>query len=235
MIWQGCSTCGAARYRGQAILQGNSGQGDIVVMVPSKLRLTLAALVLSGASFVGGGAFAAPDPVKNTAKAQDSVAPAGDTQTIDAVSAQKRSAGGRGRGASRATRGRAPTARGRPPGGRPPGYRPPGGRPPQAGRPPGGYPPHAGRPPGYRPGYPGYRPGYRPIYPGYPGYRPPAYVWRPWGWQGAYWGSVVAGVTLGAAIAVAANAPPAPPSPDLCWTWLNDQHTQGYWYYCSGP
>jgi hypothetical protein len=55
------------------------------------------------------------------------------------------------------------------------------------------------------------------------------------GWHGARWGAVAFGVTMGAMITVAANAAPYPPDPSLCWTWSNSAHTQGYWYYCSGP
>ena len=55
------------------------------------------------------------------------------------------------------------------------------------------------------------------------------------GWRGARWGAVVFGVTLGTAIVVAANTPPYPPDPSLCWTWSNSALTRGYWYYCDGP
>lgn len=56
-----------------------------------------------------------------------------------------------------------------------------------------------------------------------------------YGWHGTRWGAVAFGVTMGALITVAANTPPYPPDPSLCWTWSNSAHTQGYWYYCSGP
>ena len=58
---------------------------------------------------------------------------------------------------------------------------------------------------------------------------------RSYGWRGARWGAVAFGVTMGAIITVAANTPPYPPDPSLCWTWTNASLTQGYWYYCSGP
>jgi hypothetical protein len=58
---------------------------------------------------------------------------------------------------------------------------------------------------------------------------------RGYGWRGARWGAVVFGVTLGTAIIVAANTPPYPPDPSLCWTWNNAALTEGYWYYCEGP
>lgn len=86
-------------------------------------------------------------------------------------------------------------------------------------RPPGTRPPGIARPPAARP----------------PIARPPVVVVRPPRWRGARWGAVVAGVTLGTIIVVAANAAPPPPSPDLCWTWTNAARTHGYWYYCSGP
>lgn len=57
---------------------------------------------------------------------------------------------------------------------------------------------------------------------------------RGYGWRGARWGAVAFGVTMGAVIVVAANTPPYPPDPSLCWTWTNAALTQGYWYYCSG-
>jgi len=58
---------------------------------------------------------------------------------------------------------------------------------------------------------------------------------RGYGWRGARWGAVAFGVTMGAIIVVAANTPPYPPDPSLCWTWNNAGLTQGYWYYCDGP
>ena len=56
----------------------------------------------------------------------------------------------------------------------------------------------------------------------------PIPIYRP-----AYWGSVVAGVTLGTII-VANSVPPAP-APDLCWYWTTAAQTQGYWDYCTPP
>jgi hypothetical protein len=58
---------------------------------------------------------------------------------------------------------------------------------------------------------------------------------RNYGWRGARWGAVAFGVTMGAIIVVAANTPPYPPDPSLCWTWSNAALTRGYWYYCDGP
>ena len=57
---------------------------------------------------------------------------------------------------------------------------------------------------------------------------------RPSGWRGRHWGGVVFGITLGALIVVAANTPPPPPDDSLCWTWTNEEHTEGFWYYCDG-
>jgi len=104
-----------------------------------------------------------------------------------------------------------------------PGRLPAVGRPPVAARPPVARPPIAGRPP------------VRPPVAVRPPVRPPVIVTHPPAWRGARWGAVVAGVTLGTIIVVAANTPPPPPSPDLCWTWTNAARTHGYWYYCSGP
>lgn len=54
---------------------------------------------------------------------------------------------------------------------------------------------------------------------------------RPW-----YWGSVVAGVTIGTIITVAAvNSVPKAPSPELCWYWSDSSKTRGYWNYCVAP
>ena len=51
-----------------------------------------------------------------------------------------------------------------------------------------------------------------------------------------YWGSVVAGVTVGAVIAVAAaGSAPRAPSSELCWYWTNSSMTRGYWSYCTAP
>ncbi len=91
------------------------------------------------------------------------------------------------------------------------------------------------RPPSTRPGN---RPG---AGPGRPGAGPGRnvnvnvrVVHRGYGWRGARWGAVVFGVTLGTAIIVAANTPPYPPDPSMCWTWSNSALTRGYWYYCDG-
>jgi hypothetical protein len=46
-----------------------------------------------------------------------------------------------------------------------------------------------------------------------------------------YYGTVVAGVTLGTIIA--ATAVPPAPSSEVCWYWSNSSHSQGYWDYCQ--
>jgi hypothetical protein len=53
---------------------------------------------------------------------------------------------------------------------------------------------------------------------------------RPWV-RRPYYGTVVAGVALGAVIA--ATAVPPAPSSDLCWYWSNSSHSRGYWDYCQ--
>jgi hypothetical protein len=53
---------------------------------------------------------------------------------------------------------------------------------------------------------------------------------RPWV-RRPYYGTVIAGVTLGTLIA--ATTIPAAPSSDLCWYWSNSSHTRGYWDYCQ--
>ncbi len=93
-----------------------------------------------------------------------------------------------------------------------------------------------------KPGSPGTKPGNRPgTKPGGPSGNVNVnrnvnvrVVNRGYGWRGARWGAVVFGVTLGTAIVVAANTPPYPPDPSLCWTWSNSALTRGYWYYCDG-
>ena len=54
-------------------------------------------------------------------------------------------------------------------------------------------------------------------------------VVRPWTPR-PYYGTVVAGVTLGTVIYT--TTVPAAPSPEVCWVWSNSAHTQGYWDYC---
>lgn len=53
---------------------------------------------------------------------------------------------------------------------------------------------------------------------------------RPWVRQ-PYYGTVIAGVTLGTV--VAATAAPTSPSFDLCWYWSNSSKTRGYWDFCQ--
>jgi hypothetical protein len=53
---------------------------------------------------------------------------------------------------------------------------------------------------------------------------------RPWV-RRPYFGTVVAGVTLGTIIA--ATTIPHAPSSDLCWYWSNSSRTRGYWDYCN--
>jgi hypothetical protein len=56
---------------------------------------------------------------------------------------------------------------------------------------------------------------------------------RPWVAR-PYYGAVVAGVTLGTIVGVAAyNAAPAPPAPNLCWSWTDEARLHGYWAYCE--
>lgn len=141
--------------------------------------------------------------------------------------------GGRGGGGSR-SRGSRPSSSNR---GARPSSRPSGGRP--SNRPSGG----PGRP-GAGPGGPGRPGGGLPPSAGRPGGGGNVNInrnvnvsvkHRGYGWRGARWGAVVFGVTLGTAIIVAANTPPYPPDPSLCWTWNNSALTSGYWYYCEGP
>jgi hypothetical protein len=52
---------------------------------------------------------------------------------------------------------------------------------------------------------------------------------RPWLPQ-PYYGTVIAGVTLGTV--VAANTVPPSPSFDLCWYWSDPTRAHGYWDFC---
>jgi hypothetical protein len=53
------------------------------------------------------------------------------------------------------------------------------------------------------------------------------WVHRPW------FGTVVAGVTIGTVIA--ATTVPTPPAQNLCWFWSDSTNTHGYWDYCTPP
>jgi hypothetical protein len=55
-------------------------------------------------------------------------------------------------------------------------------------------------------------------------------VYRSWV-RRPYYGTVVAGVTLGTI--VAATTAPAAPSSEVCWYWANSGHTRGYWDRCN--
>ena len=49
-----------------------------------------------------------------------------------------------------------------------------------------------------------------------------------------YYGTIVAGVALGALITVAAvGYVPVRPAPNLCWYWAEPYGNQGYWDYCN--
>jgi len=60
----------------------------------------------------------------------------------------------------------------------------------------------------------------------------PYWFARPWGAR-PYYGTVVAGVALGALITVAVvgRVPPRP-APNLCWYWADPYRNRGYWDYC---
>jgi hypothetical protein len=53
---------------------------------------------------------------------------------------------------------------------------------------------------------------------------------RPWV-RRPYYGTIIAGITLGTIIY--ATAVPVVPDPSLCWFWSNSSHTRGYWDYCQ--
>lgn len=70
-------------------------------------------------------------------------------------------------------------------------------------------------------------------------FAPRGYVGRPYWfsrpWIGRpYYGTIVAGVALGALITVAAiGYAPRRPAPNLCWYWADPRGERGYWDYCS--
>jgi len=55
---------------------------------------------------------------------------------------------------------------------------------------------------------------------------------RPWS-NRAWYGTAIAGVTLGTIIAV--SAVPPRPRDDLCWFWVDASMTSGYWDWCIPP
>jgi hypothetical protein len=55
---------------------------------------------------------------------------------------------------------------------------------------------------------------------------------RPWV-NRTWYGTAIAGVTLGTIIAV--SAAPAPPADNLCWFWTSSAEDQGYWDWCVPP
>ena len=77
--------------------------------------------------------------------------------------------------------------------------------------------------------WPGWRGGWR----GPPGWHGrPYWFARPWA-RRPYYGTIVAGVALGALITVAAiGAVPPRPAPNLCWYWADPYRNRGYWDYC---
>lgn len=62
--------------------------------------------------------------------------------------------------------------------------------------------------------------------------RPRTWPVTAWAWK-PYFGTVVAGVTLGTIVAVttAGAAPPAPAA-HVCWYWTDQSLLKGYWSYC---
>jgi hypothetical protein len=77
----------------------------------------------------------------------------------------------------------------------------------------------------------------------------PVQYWRGgprWGWRGRpywfarpwvrrpYYGTIIAGVALGALVTVAVvGAVPPRPAPNLCWYWADPYQNRGYWDYCQ--
>jgi hypothetical protein len=55
---------------------------------------------------------------------------------------------------------------------------------------------------------------------------------RPWSSR-AWYGTAIAGVTLGTIIAV--SAAPPPPQDNLCWFWVDSLENRGYWDWCVPP
>ena len=64
-------------------------------------------------------------------------------------------------------------------------------------------------------------------------YRGPVYAYhRPWV-RRPYFGTIIAGIALGTIVGVTAyGLVPPRPRPDLCWYWIDEVQSQGYWDYC---
>jgi len=60
----------------------------------------------------------------------------------------------------------------------------------------------------------------------------PYWYARPWV-RRPYYGTIIAGVALGAlvTVAIAGRVPPRP-APNLCWYWADPYRNRGYWDYC---
>lgn len=56
--------------------------------------------------------------------------------------------------------------------------------------------------------------------------------WKHRPYYGQFFGGIVLGSILTAAIA---GVPPPPPRPDLCWYWSDPYRSRGYWDYCYYP
>jgi hypothetical protein len=79
-----------------------------------------------------------------------------------------------------------------------------------------------------------HRRGYRPQ--GYRRWHPRHLVVRRWHHR-PYYGRIIGGVAIGTILAASAYYAYAvePPAPGLCWLWVDEEETQGYWDYCVDP
>lgn len=85
-----------------------------------------------------------------------------------------------------------------------------------------------------RPGVVVHRRGFRPA--GFRRWHPRHLIVRPW-YRRPYYGTIIGGIAIGTILAASAYYAYAaePPAPGLCWYWVDEDETQGYWDYCVDP
>jgi hypothetical protein len=79
-----------------------------------------------------------------------------------------------------------------------------------------------------------HRRGFRP--PGFRRWHPHHLVVRRW-YHRPYYGRIIGGIAIGTILAASAYYAYAeePPAPGLCWYWVDEDETEGYWDYCIDP
>jgi hypothetical protein len=79
-----------------------------------------------------------------------------------------------------------------------------------------------------------HRRGFRPA--GFRRWHPRHLIVRRW-YHRPYYGRIIGGIAIGTILAASAYYAYAaePPAPGLCWFWVDEDETQGYWDYCVDP